>query len=231
MKNNRMCIVKVLLALVTYHFSLITSVAQDEPEYRMEIGGGLGLMAYQGDFGGGLLTGLQPMAAAVAKYKMNPRMAWSAQLSTGKLKGTSTDTDTWYPLLHDSIASFSNQLTDLTVRYEYNFWPYGTGKEYLGAQHLTPFMALGTGLAFTKKTVAAQLLFGVGVKYKVADRLNLIAEWVMHFTGSDKLDGTVDPYGIKSSGLFKNTDSYSTLQLSLTYDLWAKCKTCNNDRE
>ena len=117
------------------------------------------------------------------------------------------------------------------MRYEYNFWPFGTGKEYLGAQHLTPFMALGTGLAFTKKTVAGQLLFGIGAKYKVADRLNLTAEWVMHFTGSDKLDNVVDPYGIKSSGLFKNTDSYSTLQVTLTYDLWAKCKTCNNDRD
>ena len=55
--------------------------------------------------------------------------------------------------------------------------------------------------------------------------------WMMHFTGSDSLDDVSDPYGIKSSGLFKNTDCYSTLQLTLTYDIWAKCKTCNNDRD
>ena len=229
--NKKKWMVRVLLALVTCHLSLITSLAQDDPEYRMEIGGGLGLMAYQGDLGGGLLSHMQPMGAAVAKYKMNPRMAWNAQVSTGKLKGKSTDVDTWYPELHDSVATFSNQLTDFTLRYEYNFWPYGTGKEYLGARPLTPFMALGTGLAFTKKVVAAQLLLGVGVKYKAADRLNLSVEWMMHFTGSDKLDGVADPYGIKSSGLFKNTDSYSTLQLSLTYDIWAKCKTCHSDRD
>ena len=72
---------------------------------------------------------------------------------------------------------------------------------------------------------------GVGVKYKLGDRLNLTAEWMMHFSGSDKLDGMKDPYGIKSSGPFKNTDCYSTLQLSLTYDLWTKCKTCHNDRD
>ena len=221
------------LSFVIFHLSFrpLAVKAQDAPEYRMEIGGGLGLRAYQGDLGGGLLKGMQPMVAATAKYKMNPRMAWSAQISSGKLKGSSKNVETWYPELHDSIASFSNQLTDFTVRYEYNFWPFGTRKEYLGAQHLTPFMALGTGLAFTKKTVAGQLLFGIGAKYKVADRLNLTAEWVMHFTGSDKLDNVVDPYGIKSTGLFKNTDSYSTLQVTLTYDLWAKCKTCNNDRD
>jgi hypothetical protein len=54
---------------------------------------------------------------------------------------------------------------------------------------------------------------------------------MMHFTTSDRLDGVKDPYGIESSGLFKNTDCYSTLQVTLTYDLWAKCKTCNNDRD
>lgn len=221
----------ISLSFIIFYLSFSRAAAQDDPEYRMEVGGGLGLMAYQGDLGGGLLKGMQPMVAATAKYKMNPRMAWSAQISTGKLKGTSKDVDTWYPVLHDSIASFSNQLTDFTVRYEYNFWPYGTGKEYLGAKRLTPFMALGTGLAFTKKTVAGQLLLGMGVKYKVADRMNLTGEWIMHFTGSDKLDGVKDPYGIKSSGLFKNTDSYSTLQVTLTYDIWAKCKTCHNDRD
>jgi hypothetical protein len=54
---------------------------------------------------------------------------------------------------------------------------------------------------------------------------------MIHFTGSDKLDGVTDPYGIKSSGLFKNTDSYSTLLVTLSYDIWAKCKTCHNDRD
>ncbi len=219
------------LSLLLFHLSLARVAAQDAPEYRMEIGGGLGLMAYQGDLSGGLFKSMQPTVAALAKYKMNPRMAWSAQLSSGKLKGTSKDVKTWYPAFHDSIASFSNQLTDFTLRYEYNFWPFGTGKEYIGAQPLTPFIAMGTGLAFTKKTVAGLLQFGVGVKYKLRDRLNLTAEWMMHFTGSDKLDNVVDPYGIKSSGLFKNTDSYSTLQVSITYEFWEKCKTCNNDRD
>ena len=72
---------------------------------------------------------------------------------------------------------------------------------------------------------------GLGLKYKIGNRLNLTAEWMVHFTGSDQLDGVEDPYGIKRSGLFKNTDCYSAFQMTLTYDLWAKCKTCNNDRD
>jgi len=243
-------ILLLFFLLATYNAS-----AQDEPEYRMEIGGGLGLAAYEGDFNGNPLKGMQPMAAVLAKYKMNPRMAWSSQLGLGKLKGSSKDVETWYPVLNDNPVDFSTSVTSFTVRYEYNFWPFGTGKEYLGAQPLTPFIAIGAGLAFAGKpelkglpspespqeplypahqpesAVAFLVPIGLGVKYKVADRLNLTAEWMMHFTGSDKLDGVKDPYGIKSSGMFKNTDCYSTLQLSLTYDIWAKCKTCHNDKE
>jgi hypothetical protein len=226
--------VKVLFALVTYHLSLMTSMAQDEPEYRMEIGGGAGLMAYQGDFCGSLLKEMQPMGGLAAKYKMNPRMAWGAWLGYGTLKGASSNVKTWYPELADNPIEFKTSVVDLEVRYEYNFWPFGTGQEYLGARRFTPFIALGTGLTFAKcdkSVVAFQMPIGLGVKYKLKNRLNLSAEWMMHFTGSDKLDGIKDPYGIESVGLFKNTDCYSTIRLTLTYDFMEKCKTCHNDRD
>lgn len=208
--------------------------AQDEPEYRMEIGGGAGVMTYQGDFNGNLLKGMQPMGALTAKYRMNPRMAWAANVGVGKLKGSSANVETWYPDLRDNPIEFSTTMTYFDLRFEYNFWAYGTGQEYHGARTFTPFITLGAGLAFAKpneSVTAFQLPIGLGVKYKLANRLNLTAEWVMHFSGSDRLDGIKDPYGIESSGMFKNTDCYSTLQLTLTYDFWAKCKTCNNDRD
>ena len=208
--------------------------AQDEPEYRMEIGGGAGVMTYQGDFNGNLLKGMQPMGALTAKYRMNPRMAWAANVGVGKLKGLSVNVETWYPDLRDNPIEFSTTMTYFDLRYEYNFWAYGTGQEYHGARPFTPFITLGAGLAFAKpneSVTAFQLPIGLGVKYKLANRLNLTAEWMMHFSGSDRLDGIKDPYGIESSGMFKNTDCYSTLQLTLTYDFWAKCKTCNNDRD
>lgn len=69
----------------------------------------------------------------------------------------------------------------------------------------------------------------MGIKYKVAERLNVGLEWAVHFTQSDKLDGVKDPYYIESTGLFKNTDCYSTLQLTLTYSFMPKCVTCNKE--
>jgi hypothetical protein len=224
----------ICLAFVICHLSFSEAQAQDEPEYRMEVGAGLGLVSYEGDFNGNILKNAQPLGALLAKYRMNPRMALGFAISIGKLKGSSADVSTWYPEYADSVYSFSHQMMDFGLRYEYNFWPYGTGREYRGARRLVPFIALGLGLTYAdanSAVIAGNLMLGGGVKYKIAERLNLTAEWNMHFTGSDKLDGVQDPYGIRSTGLFKNTDCYSVLRLSLTYDIWAKCKTCNNDRD
>ena len=199
--------------------------AQDEPEYKMEIGAGVGLVSYVGDYNSNPLKGMQPWLALVAKYRLDPRVAIAFDLGTGKLKGKAETITNGY--------EFSHNVTEVDVRLEYNFWPYGTGYEYRGARRFTPFITIGAGASFyggPEKGATMNLPIGAGIKYKIGNRLNLTAEWAMRFTLSDKLDGSKDPLGIKSSGLFKNTDGYSVLQIALTYDLWEKCKTCNNDR-
>ena len=223
----------VLLGLISCLCS-VTTWAQTEPEYRLELGGGLGLAAYEGDFNNSLLKSMKPMATLVAKYKMNPRMAWALLVGYTQLKGSSAKADTWYPELQQNPISFKSNVVDVSLRYEYNFLPFGTGREYHGAQRLTPFLTIGTGLTVANAgtTVAGlQMPVGFGMKYKVGNRWNLAVAWTMHFTSTDRIDGVSDPYGIKSSGLFKNTDCYSVLGATLTYDLWAKCRTCHNDND
>ena len=223
--------VVVLAALLTFHFSLSAS-AQTDPEYRLEVGGGVGAVAYLGDFNGSIVKNLMPMFSAVAKYRFNPRMAVAMNISAGQIKGSYSAANTYYPEeLHD--YSFKHSLVDVGLRFEYNFWPFGTGNDYRGAQRLTPYIYIGAGMTAAKpdKTeMGLNMPIGGGVKYKLADRVNLAAEWTMHFSTNDRLDGVKDPYTIKSSGFFKNTDCYSHLRVSLTYDLWAKCKTCHNDK-
>lgn len=213
----------------------VNADAQTDPEYKMEIGAGVGLMGYLGDFNGNLTKDLQPAWSLVGKYRFNPRMSLALNITSGKMKGSSKDVATWYPELNDTTIDFSNAVVDAGLRFEYNFWPFGTGREYRGAKMLTPFVAVGLGTTFANaddgNVFTMNVPIGLGVKYKVATRLNLALEWMMHFSLSDKLDSVEDPYGIESSGLFKNTDCYSTLCLSLTYDIWAKCRTCHNERE
>jgi len=230
-KQHNGWMVRVLAALLAFHFSLFTATAQDEPEYRMEVGAGVGALTYLGDFNNSLTKNVQPSGSLVAKYRMNPRMAVALTVGYGQIKGSSKDAGTWYP--QTEAYSFSHTLIDAALHYECHFWAYGTGKEYRGAKRLTPFISLGIGMCHHSGLEAGTAIvfpLGAGVKYKLGTRLNLTAAWLLHVTTSDLLDGVKDPSGIQSSGLFKNTDGYNRVEVSLTYDIWAKCKTCNNDR-
>ena len=209
--------------------------AQGDVEYRMEIGGGVGLVAYQGDFNASVLKNQQPMASVVLRRIINPYHGFRLAATVGTLKGKSTDDESYYPEITTTPYEFKNTMADLCATYEYNFWPYGTGRDYRGAKRLTPFVFGGLGATFVKtdnkNILTANVPIGIGVKYKLADRLNLGVEWAIHFSLSDKLDGMADPYLITSSGAFKNTDCYSALQLTLTYSFMAKCRTCHNEDE
>ena len=207
--------------------------AQGDVEYRMEIGAGLGLVSYEGDFNSSVFKQPQPMASVVLRRIINPYHGFKLALSAGTLKGTSKNEETYYPGMSETPYDFSNTMVDLSATYEYNFWPYGTGRDYRGAKRLTPFVFGGLGMTFVKtddkNVFTANIPIGIGVKYKLADRVNLGVEWAIHFSLSDKLDGMADPYNITSSGAFKNTDCYSALQVTLTYSFMAKCRTCHNE--
>lgn len=211
----------------------LTASAQQDDEYLMEIGGGVGMVSYQGDFNGKITSGMQPAGAIVWRRLLNPYMGFRVTGMMGKLKGDATRVETYYPNETTRAYSFDRSLTDVSVTYEYNFWPYGTGRDYRGAKRLTPFVFGGIGATYVsggeKKVFTANVPIGLGIKYKLKERLNVGLEWSMHFSLSDELDGIADPYGIKSSGAFKNTDCYSGLMLTLTYSFKSKCRTCNND--
>ena len=226
-------LVRVAVLLMMTLGTTTTAVAQTDDEYRMEIGGGVGMVNYLGDFNNNLTKNLQPGASLIMRYLFNPYSGLKLNATYGKLKGNSADVETYYPDLADAPVEFSNTLIDVGLTYEYNFFPYGTGRDYRGAKRLVPFVFLGIAGTYVKgddeSVFTGNFPIGLGIKYKIGSRLNLGVEWAMHFTLSDKLDGTEDPYGIESSGAFKNTDCYSSLMVTLTYSFWAKCSTCNKD--
>lgn len=208
--------------------------AQDDPQYRMEIGAGVGTVSYEGDFNGNVLKNMQPMFSALWRYNFDPYKDLRLSATYGKLKGSSKDVDTYYPDYATEEYSFNRNLLDVSLVFEYNFWPYGTGRDYRGAKRLTPYIYGGIGATSasgggSKSVFTANVPIGLGVKYKLNERMNLGLDWGIHFSLRDELDGVKDPYQVKSSGMFKNTDCYSMLQLTLTYSFKAKCRTCNKE--
>lgn len=231
---------KWMAYIVLMMTTVLPAMAQDDAEYRMEIGGGVGLAGYLGDFNENLTKDQQPMAAAVARYIFNPYEGLKLSAAYGKLKGTSADMKTYYPDYAEKPYEFDNGLIDLSLTYERNLIPYGTGQDYMGAKRLAPFVFGGLGLTYAKtnnssdgksSAFTANVPIGIGIKYKVADRLNIGVEWAMHFSLSDRLDGVKDPYYIVSGGAFKNTDCYSTVMVSLTFSFWERCRVCHNQDE
>lgn len=223
---------KRLLLLLLPLFALTASGQNDETLYRLELGGGIGFGTGHTDLKGKWAADM----AAIARFPLNPRMAVKTQLSYLNLKGSTDGLKNFYPAQPDAAGterlqySVSDAVIDVSALYELHFLPYGYQRDYKGHCRLVPYLQMGFGLTYGKagKAFTANIPLGVGVKYKVAERLNLGLDWLVHFTLSDKLDGLEAPLGISSSG-FRNKDHYSALSLTLTYDLNPRCPTCNRD--
>lgn len=223
---------KRLLLLLLPLFALTASGQNDETVYRLELGGGIGFGTGHTDLKGKWDANV----AAIARFPLNPRMAVKTQLAYLNLKGSTEGQKNFYPALPDTPGtdrlaySVSDAVIDASALYELHFLPYGYLHDYKGHCRLVPYLQMGFGLTYGKagKAFTANIPLGVGVKYKVAERLNLGLDWLVHFTLSDKLDGLEAPLGISSSG-FRNKDHYSALSLTLTYDLNPRCPTCNRD--
>lgn len=220
------------LTLLLAMTAVMTAMAQDEPLYRREIGIGVGMTNYLGDFNSSLTKGMQPAFSLVYRRTFSPYCGLRFNLGYTQLKGSSADVTTYYPDYAEEPYTFKRNMTDFNIVFEYNFWPYGTGRDYRGAKRLTPYVFAGIGMTVASgndagSSVGANVPLGIGLKYKVGQRMNIGLEWGVHISTSDELDGRKDPYSIKSSGIFKNTDCYSSLRATLTYSFSAKCRTCN----
>lgn len=220
-------------------------VSAQELEYKMELGGGIGGCFYLGDANSTPFRNLGGSGGVIARYNFNPRMVFKGNLAWGHISGSSDGM--FFPENPNSGTpeggrpaqiSFSRNLFDLGAQFEFNFWGYGTGTGYQGNKRITPYVLAGMGLTFASRpadiNVGVHIPLGIGVKYKLRERINIGIEWSIRFTTSDALDvsdskgsNLYAPYGITSGG-FKNKDCYSLTLFFLTYDLFPKYRQCNN---
>ncbi len=205
--------------------------ATAQEDYRYEAGGGIGMTGYLGDANTANLFRNPGVAGElVFRYMMNPRLALKTNVFGGTLSGdTSQMTDV---LPGGENFKFSTTFFEASELFEFNFFNFGMGEQYRKLRRFTPYIAGGLGMTVWTTGgytgAAFTIPFGAGVKFKLKERLNIGAEFLMKKTFSDKLDGPVldDPHAIKSS-FVKNTDWYSTLTVTLTYEFSKRCAVCN----
>ncbi len=205
----------------------IPAVAQ---EYRFEVGPTLGITGYLGDVNNrnpwkhpGLAAG------AMLRYVANSRWAFKGNLTYGRISGSSRDFDIKWPEGYG--AEFKSNLYDLSATAEFNFFHFGAGPRYKNYKRISPYMVLGLGavLSTTGKGntgFALTLPMGVGVKFKLKERLNLGFELTMRKDFGDNLDNISDPYGIVH-GFAKNTDWHSFALFTVTYEFSKRCTKCH----
>ncbi|WP_255489452.1 DUF6089 family protein [Dysgonomonas sp. 216] len=205
-------------------------------EYKYEIGGMAGTAFYMGDANKtALFKNMNLGAGAVFRYNRDFRWAYKANLAVGGVSGDTRKSGNAFPDGQD--VSFSRTFIELGGQIEFNFFAYSDKYAYLGTKRISPY--LFTGLGITAATgddmfLGLNIPIGMGVKYKLKDRLNIGFEFSLRKLFGDSFDkpkkdgfGLEDPYEIKSSFL-KNKDWYSLTMFTITWDFGLRGDPCRN---
>ena len=231
MKNMKLKLLSVVLLLSCADFALA-----QEDGYLMEIGLGGGGSFYMGDANSRLYNNTNGVFSVVARYNVNPRFSLKADLAAAGISG---NTENSYGILPGDDLRFSRTVYDFGFQIEWGFCGYGM-EGWNGCHRLAPYGLLGIGLTFAPEPVqndfAANFPVGLGLRYKLSERVNIGLEWTMRFSTSDRLDVTQtygtsleDPFMIKGKGI-KNKDSYSFTMLYVSFDIFKRPCHCNDEQ-
>lgn len=220
---------KAYLLAILLSLSALWASAQED--YRFDAGGGLGMTGYLGDANtSNLWSSPSWDMELLFRYIANPRWAFKSNIYIGGLSGNSAKMTNVFP--DDRTYKFSTTFYELGELAEFNFFSYGMGESYRNLKRLSPYITAGLGVTAWSVGgnfgAALNIPIGFGVKYKPSRRLNLGLEFLMKKTFTDRLDGPAldDPIGIESS-FMKNTDWYSTLTFTVSYEFSKRCAVCN----
>jgi hypothetical protein len=207
-------------------------------EYKYEIGGMAGGASYMGDVNkNSPFREINPAFGGVFRYNANLRWAVKADLMWGRVSGTTAGQENVFP--QNAQASFSRNIFELGGQMEFNFFPYSDKFAYANAKRFTPYVLAGLGVTVAPGSgghtfAGLNLPAGVGIKYKIKNRINLGCEVSVRKLFGDALDVTDDsntlldnPYRISGS-IWKNKDWYAFLLFSVTWDFGLRCAPCNN---
>ena len=222
--------------ILTFLFTKLLSVGLKAQDYRYEIGGMTGLSFYMGDINKSkLYQNSHPALGAVFRYNKDFRWSLKTNLLMGKVSGDTKNLNNSFPFGKE--ASFSRYFYELGGQVEYNFFNYSNEYAYLNTTRLTPYVFTGIGITYgsgNKSYFDANIPFGIGLKYKIKERLNLGFEFSFRRLFKDNFEVTEkdgfeldDPYNIKSK-FTKNKDWYSLTMVTLTWDFGPRCKDCLN---
>jgi len=206
----------------------MTAQAQ-EKEYIYEIGAGIGTSWGYGDVNASDIIYSPSLSySLLARYNANLRWAVAAELSGSGISGNSED---FGYASAGGDYQFSRHFWQLSVLPEFHFWNYGLETDYREKKRYTPFLTAGLSAGVVTGDGHSDFTWGIplgaGFKLKINPRLNAHITALFTRTFGDKLDGRVDPEGIKTSVLMGN-DWLASIRIGLTFNFKERCIECKN---
>jgi len=214
---------------------LLLSFGVKGQAYRMELGVLGGSSFYMGEANNDkLFESKHPSFGLITRYNLNDRFALKANALIAGISGTTIGrASTFY---NGSEVSFERQLIDAGVQLEVNFFSYGAPDYKPGSSRFSPYLLVGlgfTGYKTDKTQICANIPFGLGLKVKVAPRINMGCEWSFRKTLTDDLDFVKDASGFQLQNSWsengswkKNKDWYSMLHFYVSYDIYGIGSKC-----
>lgn len=206
---------KSLIAILLM-LGLAAGTLRAQETYFCEFGltGGCGFVL--GDANATLFRSVKPEGGAFLKYKFNGH--WEIRLQAeGGLLGIKPGRE----------PECRNWFAGAQLLGEFNFFNFGVKRWAEYRTWATPTIAAGVGFVGFDGGFTATIPFGIGVKLKFSDRINMGAYWMMNKTFSDRIDYVDDPIGLNGTP-FNNRDWYSTAYIYISVNFWKICAPCRD---
>lgn len=181
-----------------------------------EVGVTAGAGFVLGDVNNMLFNHMQPVGGLMLKYKFNGHYELRGQIEGGVL-GVGYVDEKFRSLPYGALQ----------VLGEFNFFNYGAKRWEAYRSWVTPAIVTGLGMMVCNGHVTPLLPMGIGVKFKLSNRVNMGAYWMVTKTFSDAIDYVDNPIGL-NQGVWNNRDWYSTAQIYLSINFYKICAPCRN---
>ncbi len=184
-----------------------------------------GVSSYIGDINTSrLFYSPMPAGGFFYRYNFHPRQALRGNLFIGGLRADDLDFNNDFQ--RSRAGSFSGQVGEFAVQFEFNFLPYSTQG---GKWTYSPYFAAGAGLAFINTvttTYEPVIPFSLGFKLRIYKNIGLEAEYGFRKTFYDNFDGLEDLTDPSGKPWLHNNDWYTFAGVSLTWKMYNRMVGC-----
>lgn len=169
-------------------------------------------------------------AALMYRKTYNYHYGWRFAITYAELKGNDLNFDNSYQEKRKYEFKDYN-IYEFSSLVEFNFFELTPDEE---EDNFTPFVVGGLAIFNAAEITLKEMItipMGVGVKYKLAPNLELMAEWTFRKTFTDKLDlldeNSVGYKRAKQISFNKTKDWYSLLGVTVVYNFLSNNAPCH----